>query len=153
MDRAATLIVPSTPPAAVSGVVEATPPMMAAARIRRMLLQGDGQLCGPGLVAHDQRVGALPPRPGRRFEEERADGDSVTIDDELVVDDRAEGEPEHLHVFDTILLREVRRHIVALNAGVLQQLFDLVHVLADAGLRGEGYLTSLRRAQDDFVTV
>jgi hypothetical protein len=42
---------------------------------------------------------------------------------------------------------------VALNAGVLQQLFDLVHVLADAGLRGEGYLTSLRRAEDDFVAV
>src|SRR5687768_14730054 len=98
-------------------------------------------------MADDQRVSALLPRTGRRFEEQRTDGDAMAVDDKTVADDRAEWQREEPHALDAIPLHEVGRDVVTENRGVLQQLLDPDDVLADAPLGRQRDHAPLRRAQ------
>ena len=115
------------------------------------LFEVDGQLRSPFLMAHYERECSTLPHAGRRLEEQRADGKPVAVNDEFIVDDGAEWELEQLHVLDPIPLIEVGRDVVALHAGVLEQLLDRLDLLPDPGLSRERNLASLRRPQGDRI--
>ena len=108
-----------------------------------VLLQVDRNRGACALVLDDEGVDAVPPRSGRRLEEQITPGDTEAVDDEVVIHDRAPRERKEPEVLTPASPVEVGPDAVPGRGGVLDERPNPPDVPGESLLRRQGDLEPL----------